>query len=226
MVKEHFELVTDEEIQEMFLEHLDNPLRMVSETDPSFKKLRNSFLSRKKYIDKMGFSLFTREFLIELKTVMDQKNISEFVEVYAGYGTFTLFLNQLGLAGKGITFKPDGNWGLTPDNIILEKNLELKHIIFHDIANIHIANRDMIVASWIPYRGGQELITFYNNHPRDYFPYLLLVGEGYGGCTSSDEFFDFLDENFDEEYHFENFQRFDAIYDRCILYKKKDFYVN
>jgi len=49
--------------------------------------------------------------------------------------------------------------------------------------------------------------------------YLIYVGEGHGGCTGDDKFFDKLYGDFEEEEEVKMFQWW-GIYDHCTVYKK------
>jgi hypothetical protein len=196
-----------------------------SKYNSEFIRLKESFVSRRKYTREISFALFCQEFAMELQMKMEELNIKNFIELKAGNGTLTLLLNNLGLTGIGYTLSPDGgdaHWGLSIDNKYFKEMTKKGLLKTQDITEAKISdNTDMIVASWIPYHGGQKTIAFFENNSENLPEYFLLIGEDEGGCTSSDEFFEWLYTNFEIEYDFEHFERFEAIYDSCILYKRR-----
>jgi len=217
-----------EELYALFPEYLPSRLR-VSASREAFEKSErffegiSSYQFRKNYIKHMGFPLLTSEFKQELEEVLKQENIHSFIELYAGYGTLTLLLNEIGSKGKGYTLEPNGhNWGLDADNKWYKVAREKQLLEHRDIAELKLVSKpDMMVASWIPYEGGQELMTFAENNAKHLPEYFLLIGEGEGGCTWCNEGFKWLHLNFMEVHHFQDFISFDAIYDNAILYKRK-----
>jgi hypothetical protein len=178
-------------------------------------------LARREYIKLIGFPLLTRDFRAELTDVLTDKGIKSFVEIEAGNAPISILLDQEGFHGKAYTLDPDGmkhHWGIEKSPVF-----EYAHnkglLEFADIRELTLKEiPDLVVVSWIPYRGGEEVIKFFNNQSR--LPeYFMVIGEGEGGCTASAKFFDWLNDTYEEDYRFEDFVSFDAIYDNCVLYK-------
>jgi hypothetical protein len=121
--------------------------------------------------------------------------------------------------------EPEGDgkhWGFNIHNKFCQYSAAADLLEFKDIRDLKIDdNVDLIVASWIPYEGGDEVIEFFENNSENIPEYFLLIGEGEGGCTANDKFFGWLGSNFEEKYTFKQFVSFSAIYDSCILYKRR-----
>jgi hypothetical protein len=226
IIKREFELMPEEKeefINDLYPEIV--PDKLPSRFSKEFKSFKTSYVLRGTYTNNIGFALLSQEFAYELREVLPEYNIRTFVELEAGNGTLTILLNNIVFDGKGYTLKPadDGkHWGFKSDNRFCEQALSTNLLEFKDIREVTIDNNiDMIVASWIPYEGGQEVIDFFESNSENIPDYFLLIGEGEGGCTASDDFFDWLGSNFEEEYIFKQFVSFEAIYDSCILYKRR-----
>jgi hypothetical protein len=179
-----------------------------------------SFEMRREYIKDFGYIYLTEVFMKEMVKVCEKYNLTNFIELGAGTGSFTKVLNDYGIKGKGLTLSlnnKDDNWGMSPSPIY-DYCLDNALLILDDMRESNIKLPELVISSWIPYRGGDEVQAFFANN--DLPEYYLVIGEGYGGCTASDNFFDFLDENFKEIYTFEKYKSFPAIYDQAILYKR------
>ncbi len=190
-----------------------------------FNILVNSFVGRRKYISHAGFSLLTYEFQRELQEQLQELSIDTFTEIEAGTGALSIMLNNINIKGKGYTLDPDtgkSNWGMGKSPIF-EHARENGLLEFQDIRELKLDHKpDMVVASWIPYEGGDEVIEFFENQePAHTSEYFMVIGEGYGGCTANDEFHDWLDENYTSVWTSQTYVSFNAIYDRVMIFKRK-----
>jgi hypothetical protein len=226
IIKNEFDLNEDQkkEIVDGVFSEI-TPEKLPSRFSKDFDRLMNSFVLRKVYTTTIGFALLSQEFANELHNILFQYGIRTFVELEAGNGSLTILLNNIIFDGKGYTLKPCGggkHWGFNPDNKFCQQALKNNMLEFKDIRNVKIDNNiDLIVASWIPYQEGEEVIEFFKNNSKNIPEYFLLIGEDEGGCTAGDEFFEWLCDNFDRAYTFKQYMSFNAIYDECILYKRK-----
>ncbi len=190
----------------------------------NFSMLVNSFSGRHEYISQMGFPLLTYEFQRELQEQLQYMEIDTFVEIEAGVGSLSVLLNNIDISGKGYTLDPDaceGNWGMDKSPVF-EYARANDILRFRDIRELTLDHKpDMIVASWIPLGGGNEVIDFFENQNHD-SEHFMIIGEGYGGCTASDEFHQWLDDNFDSVWTSQRYVSFAAIHDRVCIYRRKE----
>jgi len=219
-----FEYLQEPEfIQELYPSMV--PEEIPSETDKAFGFLKEGFRTRRNYTKDVMFPLLSLEMLQDLRVKLDAKGIKTFVELYSGTGALILLLNNLGYQGKGYTLDPgmgDHNpYGFDPNNRFTKEALEKDLLVFKDIQELVLDEKpDMMVASWIPYGHGEELIEFVRVNPETTPEYFLLMGEGEGGCTANDEFFVWLHENYELEETI-HYRPFISIYDSVELYRRK-----
>ncbi len=199
--------------------------RLPSMTYRDFDTLANSFSGRHEYIKHVGFPLLTYEFQRELQEQLQYLEIGTFVEIEAGTGALTTLLNNIDVVGKGYTLDPAGmehNWGMD-ESPIFDYARDRGWLEFQDIRELRLDSiPDMIIASWIPYESGEEVIEFFDNQSHD-SQYFMVIGEGQGGCTANDEFHEWLDENFDHVWTSLRYVSFNAIHDSVEIYSRKGY---
>lgn len=211
---------TDEELEILAPEmKLD---KLPSINLPLSQKLLRSYTGRKTYIEEVGFTFLSFEFAEEMQKKFGELDIKRFSEFYAGNCALALLLNDIGLTGKAYTLDPsDGEqYGFKVENKYLQEAISKNLVEFEDIHNINTSSDiDMVVASWIPYGGGQEFIELLerSNKPE----YLFIIGESYGGCTASDEVFNWLEKHYEIIYDFDLYRPFVAIYDIAEIYRRR-----
>jgi len=196
--------------------------RLPSTLFMNFQKIKGSFDGRRDYISHVGFPLLSYEFQFELQAQFKDLGIKTFVEIEAGTGALTTMLNNSEVTGRGYTLDPDScehNWGMKKSPVF-EYAREQGWLEFADIRKLKLQEApDIIVASWIPYEGGEEVLEFFDNNPEsDYF---MVIGEGYGGCTANDKFHDWLEDNFKHIWTSRHYQSFYAIHDSVEIYRRK-----
>ncbi len=190
--------------------------------DQNWQKLQKSFQLRREYIKELGFVLFSQNFAYELKNVLDSYDINTFLELEAGTGSFTILMNNLGFKGKGVTLPiSDNHWGMSSESKYYQLALKEQWLLLSNLEEYTPDNwPDLIITSWTPYGGGQEVIQFMENLEK--IPlYFLSIDEGRGGCVGSDDYFDWLEKNYMEIHWFDFYQHFSLIFDRPVLYKRK-----
>jgi len=211
----------------MLVDKLWDPLmnNLPSKNDTGFDSVRFSYYARKNYIGKFGFALLTKEVIDEIEEIFNKLNIKEFLEIEAGTGFLTKVLNDRGFAGKACSLPiPEDaggakkHWGLTA-NKMYRYCIETDTLRLKDIRELNTKIPKIVISSWIPYRGGEEVIEFFelNSFPE----YYMVIGEGWGGCTASDEFHEWLDENFEEVKTVNSYKSFNAIWDKIEIYKRR-----
>ncbi len=200
--------------------------KLPSNKDQTFKVIKESYLGRRAYVEHLGFPLLSKEFAYELKEAFEARDINTFVEIEAGSGALTTLMNNLNFRGVGYTLDPaeiKHNWGMKTSPIS-EHALQQGNLKYQDIRTLEISPDevpDVIVASWIPYEGGDEVIEFFEIQEQ-VSEYFLIIGEGYGGCTASDEFHDWLDQNYNDIWSSSEYKPFESIWDSVILYQRKN----
>jgi len=209
-----------------FIGKLYDPLlnQLPSKNSAEFRKMINSFGLRQKYISKFGYIALTKELMEEIVSKFHELKIDKFLELEAGSGFFTKVLTDYGFIGTGITLDipedPNANhWGLQKTEIYdycLNNNI----LVLSDIRKIEVNPLpEMVITSWIPYGGGQEVISFFekNGLPN----YYTIIGEGRNGCTASDNFFDWVDDNFECIHNILSYESFMGINDQVLIYKRR-----
>ena len=203
------------------------PLELPSAYSQEIQDLSASFSARREYISHVGFPLLTQEFLIALVNDFVDRDFKTFIELEAGTGALTHILNNSGkLSGTAYSLEiQEGkrHWGLETSSPFYAAASISEELQFKDIRKLILDSKpDIAIASWIPYEGGEEVIEFFDNQsPQNRPDYFLVIGEGPGGCTSNDAFFDWLETNWDLVEHDYPYTKFDGIYDYPALYKSK-----
>jgi hypothetical protein len=211
-----------EEIKAMFGDlTLDS---LPSKDSTELLDLIQSFTGRKDYIRELGYVLYNKEFAKELQKVLNEvlKNGDSFLELEAGTGSFTMLLNNLGFDGYGITLEiKENHWGMDSASDYYQKALSNNQLFLSSLEDWKIkVPPKLIIANWIPYNAGDEVIEFFDKL-KIYPEYFLTTDEDMGGCVANDHFFEWLDLNYKAEYTFRKFYPFDCIHDRPVLHKFK-----
>lgn len=199
--------------------------KLISKESKKFDFLSRNYHARKEHIKRYGFPIITREFADELYNKLNNLGVDTFVEIEAGHGLLTALLNNFSLRGIGYTLDPskmEHNWGME-EGPITERLKEAGLLEYQDIRKITLDEGsipDLVVASWIPYRGGDEVIEFFEHQPKRP-KYFLIIGEDAGGCNANDRFFEWLDKNYEHVWTSEEYQAFDAIYDSCQIFESR-----
>jgi len=177
--------------------------------------------SRWNYIEKNGFVIWHDELIDELKNILNKYGLKTFVEVYAGTGHLTRLLNNIGVNGKGYTLDPGefDLYGFNNKNEFTVQCIEDGILEYKDILcmNVNEFDKDLLVMSWIPLGGGDEILSRIYMHKTP--EYILHIGEHYG-CTGDDDINDYLNEKCEVVYEFEEHINFPGANDRMELLRR------
>ncbi len=191
--------------------------------DPDYIEVRDNMMMRTWYIRRFGFALVSKQFSDSITQVFNENKIGNFVELMAGTGFITKILLNQGFQGKAITLEiPDDkdhkgiHWGLkkTP---VYKQLVDSGDMILGDITEMEPMESDCVVVSWIPQGAGYVVKDWCEKTSCEY---LVVIGEGYGGCTADDDFHDYLENEFKVQKRI-YIDSFACIHDDCILYKRK-----
>ena len=122
------------------------------------------------------------------------------IEIMGGTGYWTYCLQKLGFGDVVCTDSLDSDgWNITES----KQWTPIKKMIASDAVSKY-SDRTVLV-SWVPYTPPHEFLRAEAEPDKDAITMLeqmnidqkiILIGEGSGGCTASDEFFDILDKKF------------------------------
>lgn len=200
-----------------------------SVNDPTFDKVIIDFTARQEYIKQFGFVAISKELVEEMVKKFSELDVDRFVELQAGTGFLCKVLIDAGLKGIGYSLpvvspeeaKETGAhcWGLTESPMykfcVKEGILELV-----DIRDLRIFVPKMVISSWVPLGGGEEVIEFFDNN--GYPEYYTVIGEGWGGCTAGDTYHEWLTENYESVEYIGAHKPFEFIRDDILIYKLKE----
>jgi hypothetical protein len=143
----------------------------------------NSFLIRSEALNLSGFPIYTREWMEPLSKVFKCKTV---LEVMAGCGAFSYYMKNIyniecictGLDITRYASKIGGKW------------LDVEQIDASDAIEKYKDVVDFVFMSW-PDLSSPSAINVVNTLKKvDMDIKLIYIGEGHGGCTASDDFFD------------------------------------
>lgn len=170
---------------------------------------------RHKTIERIGFSLINKEWIKLLAKWIDNKRC---LEVMAGCGSLSYALKQENtniIATDNFTWKGGGDWNT-------DKNYwtNIQDIDAIEAVKKYGKDIDIIICSWAYmddtlYRVLQTMRKINPNCV------MIYIGEGWGGCTADNNFFDNMTEIKDKEIDYINlyYQRWDGIHDGIYLVK-------
>ena len=158
-----------------------------------------------------SFSLITRDWVSELATTMKEyskKEHPKVLEVCAGLGVLSFALNECGCdciptdsKTEVGTFNWDDQW------------MDVKELDWVDAVKKYGSDVDFVVCSWPRHGVSQVIKEFSIVNPGAPFIY---IGEGWGGCTADDEFFEHSEKHYFQSFLSEvnrKYQRWEGIHD-------------
>lgn len=174
----------------------------------------SAFALRERYIEVVGFVLYSTEVLDELGRLLKNRIA---IEVGAGTG----FLSKQ-LKKRHIQIKPVDN-----GSRYVQNKFTVPHYCrIHSGQADHYVKKnrhDAVLMSWPDYNTefAYKIATAMREGAM-----LIYQGEGEGGCTGDDKFFDYLQSHFEfcdaESYRLnEHHVQFDGLHDRWGVYQKK-----
>jgi len=201
------------ELKEVFdYQEKDEAILFLEKFNHFFDSMSN-YTFRDIYI-KYSFTLLNHEFLETIKNYIEKNDIKYIIEVGAGTGFFSFWLEKY-LDRKVIAVDS------------FKKEYFENDDYFHDIETIDAIEymnkqqkeTSLIIMAWPNYSTPFAFKVLKALHKNNH---LLYVGEGKGGCTADDDFFEELRK---DEYvkidKSEKFQSFSHIHDYPIFIKKK-----
>ncbi|BDY14015.1 hypothetical protein [Hydrogenimonas cancrithermarum] len=202
-----------------------DPESLPSFDDEDFMTFANSYEAREAYLKRFGYTLVCREFIAELSKELHKRGVRDFVELEAGMGMLSLLLRRSGFEGVGYTLPPeDEKWPIDTANTCYREALTEGCLVHADIRQLTLQHSPgAIVASWIPLGGGSEVAAFFENQWRNDLqtPLFVLIGEDRGGCTTSDDFFDWLEHHFEPDGYNESYVPFQGFRDYCGYFRRR-----
>ena len=116
--------------------------------------------------------LFGQEWLDDIARIVRGRHV---LELFAGNGWVARLMQQRGVDWLATDVKPGNDWVVEYDVEQFPQNfLESSWYLDYDF--------DIIFASWIPYGSALDALIASYGKP------MIVVGEGFGGCTGSEEF--------------------------------------
>lgn len=206
----------------IILPHVQDPFKIgTGNAMLDFTKMRDemSFLKpfaiREQYLEH-AFVAYNHEMLTALKRFCEKKKMKLVHEVCCGTGWFAHWMKKYGIPiGKAVDNKTWGSY-IKHNNFlpIVKKEDALKFVK-------HSGDADMIVLSW-PYMNPLAHHIWDAMRPGQY---LLYIGEGPGGCTADDGFFEAVSghqihNNKEFNKVAKAFIQFSGLHDMPELYKK------
>jgi len=203
-------------LQEQLVEPL-LPYESYPETGLGYAMSAMGFMmGRNRYVDQYGFVLLTRECVDAICALVAGKLV---LEVGAGTGFLAHCLAEQGvkIVAQDMTSPEDGSKYFSP-----KKPWKLDHV--GPFEERLTAEFGFVLMSW-PCMG----TPFAMNVAKSMVPGQVLIyqGEGWGGCTAADDFFEYID---GPEWEVqsdatsslnEHHRQFPAIHDRWLVIKKK-----
>lgn len=170
---------------------------------------------RFEYVKLYGFNLLSDKFLKSCKEILKDEKI---LEVGAGSGFFTMKLKELSLDIVGLEkHQTKNHYGFNHQYTKLINSDAIEFIKQHEL------DYSTIIMSW-PNQDSSFANDVFNSMYKG--QKLLYIGEGLGGCTACDEFFENLDRKASIEVKEtqelrKNYVSWQGIHDRPTLYIKK-----
>lgn len=177
-----------------------------------FKNMGFLFSVRNIYVKEFGYVALTDKFVSNLSSILVGHKV---LEVGAGTGFLAHLLSEKGTDIFAI------------DKKISNNDYQLNHHyyeVFEDDAITHLQSAknfyDSVLMSWPPYESSMAFEVLQSMHSGQQ---LIYIGEGIGGCTGDDDFFDLLDKKatFNKEKTSivaRDFLSFPSIHDNPVVY--------
>ena len=171
----------------------------------------NSGIFREYAIKHMGFALITKKFARGLAEYVGDKKC---LEIMAGQGCLSKSLQD-----EGVDI-------ITTDNYSWNGRLNMSNT-WTDVEDIDCLEaikkygKDVsyILCSWIPYNNqiGYDALKLMNEINPECK--MIVIGEGCGGCTADDLFFEHIERIDEDEKFVDNFRSWSGIYDYASIVK-------
>jgi len=170
---------------------------------------------RGQFIKNIGFSLISNDWIKPLSKWIGNRKC---LEVMAGTGSLSFALQKQGI---NIVATDDYSWN-GQSNWNNHKNywLEIECIDAIEAVKKHGKDIDVIIMSW-PYMDDTAYRILHTMREVNQNCIMIFIGEGMGGCTADDEFFQSIEEIEDEEFEqaVSNFKQWWGLHDYPQLVK-------
>ena len=180
----------------------------------------DSYRLRSDVVKKIGFLLVTKEWVEDLSNAIGDKKC---LEIMAGSGALSKTLKD---KGTNVIATDNFSWRKNENGSSTESWTTDSGNHYCDIEQLDAVEAikkykdvDYILMSWAPYE--DPIATEVLKAMREYNPNAVLIyfGEGWGGCTANDEFFELVEEVEINGFDFVNVPSWYGINDTMILYK-------
>jgi len=154
----------------------------------------NKWSLRDKFIKQMGFSLVSFDWIIPLSKWIGSRKC---LEVMSGTGSLSFALKQQGtdiMATDDFSWTGQNNWNQNKNYWTNIENIDAVKAVEKYGKEVNV-----IIMSW-PYMDDIAYKVLLKMREVNPFCIMIFIGEGYGGCTASDEFFDSIIEIEDETF--------------------------
>ena len=149
---------------------------------------------RGQFIKNIGFTLISNDWIKPLSNWIGNRKC---LEVMAGTGSLSFALQQQGIniiATDNFSWDGQSNWN-NNDNYWTE----IEHIDAIEVVKKYGKDIDIILMSW-PYMDDTAYRILHTMREVNQNCIMIFIGEGMGGCTADDEFFQSIEEIEDEEF--------------------------
>ncbi|MFA5576369.1 MAG: hypothetical protein WCZ27_04880 [Tissierellaceae bacterium] len=187
---------------------------LVGNLDMHTYSLRNSFI---KY---MGFVLVSKLWIKDLSKWIGQRNC---LEVMAGLGALSHGLREEGVS---LISTDDYSWqeGIKRKDSTLTNNklwTQVERLDAVESIEKYGKDIDIVLMSWPPYDDNTATRILEKMRSINPSCIMIYIGEGRGGSTANDDFFDLLEKVEDESFHKANtrFQKWSLTNDHPLLIK-------
>lgn len=185
------------------------------------------FQMRSDHIKKFGFCYNLPKLVFNIEQFCRDNKTTNIYEVMAGSAMVQLFFYLLNPSMyTTIDYRSSDNYSSynTKESPFAKAHPNCKTVVkesaVETIKKIDKPNSTVCVV-WPPYDTSDAADMVKEILKNDNVQYLIYVGEGRGGCTADDDFFEILDEKFEKSGKYDMLSRFDGIYDNFYGYRKK-----
>ena len=167
--------------------------KQIPDEMPKLKSFHiGSIQLRQKFIEKMGFAYVSWRWVNPLVSWIGERKV---LEVMSGKGTLAYALQEKGvnvIATDDFSWHENMKW-----NSLWTKITDMDALT---AIETYGEECDVLIMSWAPYNkpiGYEVLQKYHEVNPNGI---LLVIGEGYGGCTADNNFFHHFEEIEDESF--------------------------
>lgn len=187
---------------------------IVEDISEIFLESFSSTMFRRYALEHMGFSLLTKKFIKGLAKFIDDKKC---LEIMSGHGCLSKSLQD-----EGIDIIATDNYSWNSRLNMSDKWTNVEQIDCLEAIRKYGKNVSYILCSWIPYEStiGYEALKLMNEINPDCK--MIVIGEGYGGCTADDLFFENIEEIDIKDDFINDFRSWQGINDYVSMVKFKN----